>query len=840
LRYRLTIHSAIAVVAASFSLFAVISGAGWFYAGIGAVIVVAGAGLATRLAGIGAVAAATGLMLIAVMPLLTGSSWAGRIGGVLLIGAMAGSALTRRLLPVLADAGTYLAGLFVYLNLVFAARQSWAWIVPTGQSVRHLQHIAQVGYAEHVYAPPVHGVPGLELIAAAGIGVIAILCDLVAVRLRGPAVAGLPLLVLFAVPVATNVKDDGVGLTLAFCVGITGYLALLAADGRDRLRLWGRLVTVWQDTPDDEDARGPDTRALAASGRRIGLTAVALAVVVPLALPAFGQHGLFGKDAAPGGSAGGPPVAAPKPLVAMTTQLTRETPVPVLTYRTTAADPRQQYLQMYVLNYDSASGLWVLPDRGASRAVGSRTLRKAPGLAPSTDFAITRTTITLAKDAGGGQISYLPVPYAPQSVSGTGTGWQQDNASLMLYAFRSDGGLRYTVTSRVAQPTQAELLSPAPAAGAPPASDLSYPGPNAAQLRQIARSITAGAKSRYQQAIDLQDYFTAPNRFTYALHGNLPTSVLQFLTTDKRGYCQQFSIAMTVLSRLLDIPARIAVGYTAGTQIRRGVWQVTTADEHAWPQLWFPGAGWVRFEPTPGGPTAQGTAVQPVYPGAGPGGTTVPLRGPSASIPAKTGASSGPAGIKKPIPEGRGGGVGGHQAGRGGGFPLVPVLALIIVALLIAPGLSRQVARRRRWLRASGDAGRAHAAWRELTGDLADLGLSGPASESPRALAQRVASMAEVSLPARQAVTRIAAAEERARYARTPGPAGSLREDAAAARGGLGRAAGRGPRWRARLMPASVLRPAATALREAADVFGWLDAAGMRLRSRPARPRGAD
>ncbi len=286
MRYRLTIMSAIAVVAASFSLFAVISGAGWFYAGIGAVIVVGGAGLATRLAGIAAAAAATGVMLIAVMPLLTGPAWAGRIGGVALVAAMAGSALTRRLLPALADAGTYLAGAVplpepgvrapavVGLDRAHRFRRCGTCCTSPRSATPSMSTRRRC-----------RGVPGLELIAAAGIGVIAIATDLIAVRLRSPAVAGLPLLVLFAVPVATNVKDDGVGLTLAFCLGITGYLALLAAEGRERLRLWGRLVTVWQDTPDDEDSRGPDTRALAASGRRIGLTAVAVAVIVPLALP---------------------------------------------------------------------------------------------------------------------------------------------------------------------------------------------------------------------------------------------------------------------------------------------------------------------------------------------------------------------------------------------------------------------------------------------------------------------------------------------------------------------------------------------------------------------------
>ena len=377
MRYRLTITAALAVLAASFSLFTVISGAGWLWASLGAVIVAAAAGLAMRVGGLPAAATATGLMLIAVMPLLAGSTWLGRIGGLVLVAAMAGSAVTRRILPALADAGAYLAALFLYLNLVFASAQSWAWIIPTGRSVRHLGNLASAGYAEHIYAPPVPGVRGLELIAAAGVGVIAILTDLIAVRLRSPAVAGLPLLVLFSVPVATNVKDVGLGLTVAFCLGITGYLALLTADGRERLRLWGRLVTVWQETPEDEDARGPDTRVLAASGRRIGLAAVALAVILPLALPSVKEHGLFGTNPAPGSSGGGIKVAPPQPLVLMRNQLLAHASAPVLTYRTDAKQPPQQYLQMYVMNYDGKSA-WTLQSRPPSISVARVSCQPAP------------------------------------------------------------------------------------------------------------------------------------------------------------------------------------------------------------------------------------------------------------------------------------------------------------------------------------------------------------------------------------------------------------------------------------------------------------------------------
>jgi len=845
MRYRLTITAALAVLAASFSLFTVISGAGWLYASIGAVIVAAAVGLARRVGGIPAAATATGLMLIAVVPLLAGPTWSGRITGVVLVGAMAGSAATGRILPALADAGSYLAALFLYLNLVFASAQSWAWIIPTARSVRHLGSLASAGYAEHIYAPPVPGVRGLELIAAAGIGVIAILTDLIAVRLRSPAVAGLPLLVLFSVPVATNVKDVGLGLTVAFCLGITGYLALLTADGRERLRLWGRLVTVWQETPEDEDARGPDTRVLAASGRRIGLAAVALAVIVPLALPSAKEHGLFGTNPAPGSTGSGIKVAPPQPLVLMRNQLLAHAAVPVLTYRTDAKQPTQQYLQMYVMNYDGKSA-WTLQGRTRSISVQGQVLPAPPGLAPTTNFATTHTTITIGRNSASGPVSYLPVPYAPEIVTGAGAGWQETRATLMLYAFKPITGLHYTVISKTAQPTQAERQ----AGGKTPASVrrtyLSYPGPDRAQLTRIATRITAGARTPFSRALALQNYFTRPGKFTYALRGRLPATVLQFLTTDKRGFCQQFAFSMAVLARLVGIPSRVAVGYTAGSPQRNHTWQVTTSDAHAWPELYFPATGWLRFEPTPSGKAGQGTATRPTYSGATGGGDGSTALGQGLTGPPnlRVGPTSKtqPGDISKPIGENNGaaGGQGGPAAG---GFPVALVVLLVIAALLIAPGLGRVLTRRRRWLGASGDAGRAHAAWRELTCDLVDLGLGGAASESPRALARRVAASAGLDDPAREALDRMAAAEERARYARTPAAGESLRADGKVVRRAVAKAVAGRQRWRARLLPASVLNPVGAWLREAADVFGWLDAAGLRIRQTmggAGRPRRAD
>src|SRR5258707_15826802 len=161
-----------------------------------------------------------------------------------------------------------------------------------------------------------------------------------------------------------------------------GYLALLAADGRERLRLWGRLVTVWHSSIDEpaEAAQLPDTRALAASGRRIGLAAACIALAFPLLIPGVRVHDLFASGGS-GTGPGGKRINLPNPLVQMNGQLRASRPQTVLTYPTDASKPQEQYLQVYVLNYDAATGKWglVVPQAQASTQVGSGPLRAAPG-----------------------------------------------------------------------------------------------------------------------------------------------------------------------------------------------------------------------------------------------------------------------------------------------------------------------------------------------------------------------------------------------------------------------------------------------------------------------------
>ncbi len=89
--------------------------------------------------------------------------------------------------------------------------------------------------------------------------------------------------------------------------------------------------------------------------------------------------------------------------------------------------------------------------------------------------------------------------------------------------------------------------------------------------------------------------------FAYTLDTPLPGrhAVDEFLFEQKRGYCEHFSSAFTVLMRSAGIPARVVVGYVGGYRNRLGgYWLVRNEDAHAWSEVWLEGRGWVRVDPT--------------------------------------------------------------------------------------------------------------------------------------------------------------------------------------------------------------------------------------------------
>ena len=125
-----------------------------------------------------------------------------------------------------------------------------------------------------------------------------------------------------------------------------------------------------------------------------------------------------------------------------------------------------------------------------------------------------------------------------------------------------------------------------------------------------------------------------------------------------------------------------------------------------------------------------------------------------------------------------------------------------------------------------------------------DYGAGYLPSESPRAVAARAGASLSLAEPARAALGRIALAEERARYAARPVSGTGLRQDSATIRRAIAAAVPRSTRWRARLMPSSVITPALAAISQVTDIFGrlnpeWFGRARLgRTRLGGARPGG--
>jgi transglutaminase-like putative cysteine protease len=845
--HRLTFAAGLAVIAAALSLLSLLQGGNWLSMSIGVVVAVSIAGTLTRLTTLQSAVAASIAVLLAFVPPLAGLSWPGGAAALALLALTAASATGSRLPRLFATLATYLAVTVLYLNVVFAGGASFGGLIPSRRSLAQLARLPSQASGQFKFRPPIYASRPVELIAVAGIAVIAISVDILAVRLRRPALAGLPLLLLFSVPVATSLKHFGILQSLGFGIGIAAYLGLLSVDGRQRLRMWGRLVTIHRLHAGEEGAQGPDTRQLAATGRRVALAAVAVAMVVPVFLAGNAPRDVFGKTSNGRGSGGGVSIPGGQDsLVSIGNELAGK-PVLELTYRTNAADPTSQYLQEYVLNL-GPDERWE-PGASGGRQVGQKAGQNLPYTTPAIGAGISvatvRTTVTMRVP----QVGPLPLPFAPARLDFAKVpALEETQGTLMVFGLQQQNQLKYTVTSKEVAPTTAQLSS---ARISYPASVMhDYDGYNGADvnpLLAIAAKHTAHATTPLQQAMDLQNWLTSP-AFTYTLKAKWPDSgpwLLSFLTKDRRGDCEQFAPAFAILARLLGIPARLAVGFTAGTEKAGGVWDVTSADAHAWPELWFPQVGWIRFEPTPSGAGQQGTASTPLYAQKLAGGGT----GPNPQVtPGGATASSGPsanasAGIHargKPLNADDGSVAGGASPHASSAFPVGILIALVIFLLLAWPGLGRWLTSRRRWMAASGPGGGAPVAWRELLDYLTDYGVSWLPSDSPRAISRRVAEVVGSESPAAAAVTRIGAAEEHYRYAQHGLPDGGLRADIVTARRGLAANVSRVTRLRARLLPASTLEAARRGLHSVNRALSWIDAplpSLRRMARRGGRPR---
>ncbi len=160
---------------------------------------------------------------------------------------------------------------------------------------------------------------------------------------------------------------------------------------------------------------------------------------------------------------------------------------------------------------------------------------------------------------------------------------------------------RYTVTTTVSRATPEQLTQ----AGTdyPDWVTLRYldlPASLPPRVRLLATRLTAAVDNPYDKAVVIQDFLKAfkYNRDARSSRGGDETD--NFLFVRREGACTDFATAMVVMLRATGVPARLATGYLSGEhQEGSQTYVVRGRDYHAWPEVYFPGYGWIEFEPTP-------------------------------------------------------------------------------------------------------------------------------------------------------------------------------------------------------------------------------------------------
>ncbi len=137
------------------------------------------------------------------------------------------------------------------------------------------------------------------------------------------------------------------------------------------------------------------------------------------------------------------------------------------------------------------------------------------------------------------------------------------------------------------------------------------------RIPNLAETITAANNSNYDKAVTLERYLATHFGYTLELPRAMPQDPLaNFLFERKKGHCEYFASSMAVMLRSLHIPSRIVTGFRGGEfNDLTGQYLVRASDAHSWVEAYFPGAGWISFDPTPAGsvPTRSGWSRMQLY-----------------------------------------------------------------------------------------------------------------------------------------------------------------------------------------------------------------------------------
>ena len=634
------------------------------------------------------------------------------------------------------------------LVVLYAGTAAGSTLVPTPSAFRDLRGLVHdaITFARETSAPA-PAIRPIEMLVVAGGCLVYLAMEALAVGWTMGALAGLPLLAMWA-PIMV------VGFPVPWWAFLTAGVCwlLILAIARERGPTEPRF-----------ERRGLTRLVVPAAA----VAAAALAIG-PIASAAPG----WGALPRPGGVGAGSNGTLRLALgLDLRDNLRDRSNVPLITYHTRLLSIGT--LRLYTLT--TFDGLvW---QRESSAGLGSVPLTNTtlwPEALPYIVPGEVRENNLIDITIGALDESRLPIPGEPRVVSAPGS-WSYDPARDEVIGLdRGTKGLTYQVEFQARFMTADGLRAADGAGPANPDQYLAMPiTTNRGHIVDLARKLTEGATTRYDQAMALQTYLRNSNLFTYDTRVQRTTSddaVWDFLQ-NRHGYCVQFSSAMVMMARALQIPARLGVGFLQGAPGREhDSFVITGRQAHSWPELYFPGYGWVRFEPTP----AEQTGAPPSW--ASPFGENLPVPDSQKSASAIA-RRSAPASLPTSVPGAvtQGFGIGGTRVPLGA--VLGAGLALLVLAGLLARRLFR-AAHTRRVIRTLTP----EMAWSRLRDRLREHGIAWRDSTTPR----QAAAFVERTITAREGVTwgspasgalhELARAVEDARYSprQEEWPAGEL------------------------------------------------------------------
>ncbi len=260
----------------------------------------------------------------------------------------------------------------------------------------------------------------------------------------------------------------------------------------------------------------------------------------------------------------------------------------------------------------------------------------------ATSYAPITTEVSIVHPPGG-SMNYIFAPPEPESFDVATTVYGNPVVAAWTQQDPLRTGEHYTATSLVST-APASALAQIPLPDDDPSAwktDINYmtmqafylqvPNDLSLNVKQTMQQWTQGAKSAYGALQMLEAHLSNPAEFTYSID-NPPippnVDVVDWLLQTHSGYCTYYATAMTIMARLLGIPARIVNGFSQGHfDARRKMWVVDGSDAHSWVQAYFPDYGWINFDPTPGF-ASNGASNPPL--GVSPAPTSHPAKSPPA------------------------------------------------------------------------------------------------------------------------------------------------------------------------------------------------------------------